>query len=538
MERKAVSEAIDCETFERALLVGKTLLHEHVEEINRLNVFPVPDGDTGTNMLLTMDAVMQGLDGAGTSLSQVMQHISRKALLGARGNSGVILAQFLVGFAAAVGDREAVDADALADGFIRGTDEAYRIVSHPQEGTILTIMRTARDGIVKLRARSLPEIVAAAYDDAREALARTPEMLPILKRAGVIDAGGLGFVYLLSALVAVLDDEEPHPSTALDGQFMRQSGVALEKIQEEGPPTHRYCTEFIVQGNNIPQETLRDKLERRADSVLVLGDEGLTHVHLHTDDPGQALRTAATYGRVFQVKVDDMYEQVQGFLQGDDRVKEVAQETALVAVSPGEGVTEIMRSIGATEVFTGDPSVGDLIEVILRAGGSGVILLPNDPNILLACRQAGEIIRQPTAVVPSKSVPQGISALLSYNPQLGLEENVEAMRAAMARVRSGSIGRAVRSSTLNDVNVNVGDYVGMIGRQIFASGSTIDDVILRLLELMDADSAEVVTLFYGLNEQEKDAGIIASRIRDRYPQVDVQVYYGGQPRHDYLISVE
>jgi len=346
MERKTLSEAIDAETFKRALIIGRGLLHEHVEEINRLNVFPVPDGDTGTNMLLTMDAVMQGLDEVGTSLSQVMQHVSRKALLGARGNSGVILAQFFVGFAAAVGDREAIDADALADEFTRGTDEAYRIVSHPQEGTILTIMRTARDAIVKLRARPLPEIVATACNNACEALARTPEMLPILKHAGVIDAGGLGFVYLLSALVAILDDEEPHPSEIVDDRFMQRSDAALEKIQKGAPPTHRYCTEFIVQGRNIPRATLREKLGRQADLVLILEDAGLTHVHLHTDDPGDALQIAGEYGRVFQVKVDDMYEQVRGFLKNDDRVKEVAQETALVAVSPGEGSPRLCAASG------------------------------------------------------------------------------------------------------------------------------------------------------------------------------------------------
>ncbi len=538
MKDKMTLEAIDCEMLKQALVVGKRLLEEHVEEINRLNVFPVPDGDTGTNMLLTMDAVVQGLDGDGTSLSQVMQHVSRKALLGARGNSGVILAQFLVGFAAAVGDKEAVDADALANGFTRGTDEAYRIVSHPQEGTILTIMCAARDAIVRVKTRPLTEIVAAAYDDARETLARTPEMLPILKRAGVIDAGGLGFVYLLSALVAVLDDEEPHPSDILDDRFMQQSDAALEKIQKEGPPTHRYCTEFIVQGRNIPRATLREKLDRQADSVLILEDAGLTHVHLHTDDPGDALQIAAEYGRVFQVKVDDMYEQVNKLLHDDDRTRKVKQETKVVAVSPGEGISEILRSVGADEVFTGNPAVGDLIEAIMRVGGNGVILLPNDPNILLACRQAGRIIRSPTAIIPSKSVPQGISALLAYDTNQGLEENVETMQRAMAHVRSGSIGRAARPSTLNEVKVTVGEYVGMLERQIVVASKTIDDVIIRLLELMDVSSAEVVTLFYGLDVQERDAATIASRIRDHHRRVEVQVYYGGQASYDYLISVE
>jgi len=537
MDQAKVAE-LDGATLKRFFFLGQRALREHEEQINRLNVFPVPDGDTGTNMLLTLDAVVQGLDGVDSSLSHLMQHVSRQALLGARGNSGVILAQFLVGFAAAVDDREAIDGDALADGFTRGTAEAYRIVSHPQEGTILTVMRAARDMIVKLRAKPLVEIAAAAYSTARETLARTPEMLPILKRAGVIDAGGLGFVYLLSALVAVLDDEEPRPSTPLDDQFMDQSDVALGKVQEEGPPSHRYCTEFVVQGRDIPRKTLRDKLERHADSVLVLGDEGLTHIHLHTDDPGEALQTAAAYGRVFQVKVDDMYEQVQGFLQGDERVPDAAQVTALVAVSPGEGITEIMRSIGATEVFTGNPAVGDLIEATLRAGGSGAILLPNDPNVLLACRQAGKMISNPTAIVPSASVPQGISALLAYDPQQGLEENVEAMQRAMAHVRSGSIGRAVRPSTLNGVNVAVGDYVGMIEREIVASGKRIVDVLLKLLELMNADSAEIVTLFYGVDEEKKDAFAIASYVSDSYSHVDVQVYYGGQASYDYLISVE
>ena len=538
MERRTVSTVIDAATLVRALSLGRSLLQEHVDEINRMNVFPVPDGDTGTNMLLTVDAVVQGLEGAGASLPQVMERVSRSALLGARGNSGVILAQFLVGFAAGVGDKEVIDVNALREGFIRGTQEAYRIVSHPQEGTILTIMRAARDAIIEHQDGPLPEVIVGAHNDARETLARTPEMLPLLKRAGVIDAGGLGFVYLLSALVAILD-EEPRPSASLDELLAPRPDDMLERIQQEEPPAHRYCTEFIVQGRDIPQTELRRKLDHRADSVLVLGDTDHTHVHLHTDDPGQAMRTAATYGRVFQVKVDDMYEQMKVFLQDDAPVKD-ARETALVAVSPGEGITEILMSIGANQVLTGDQTVGDLIEAVMRIGTGtrGVILLPNDPNILLACKQAGELIEQPTLIVPSESVPQGISALLSYDPQQGLEENAEAMQAAMAHVRSGSVGRALRPSMMDGVDIALGDYVGMFERQIVSSGRRIDEVILEMLEPMDADTSEVITLFYGIGEEERGASVIADGIRSRYPNADVQVYYGGQDRYEYLISVE
>jgi len=537
MSRKRLAEVIDGTTFKRVLNVATGLLEEHVDEINRLNVFPVPDGDTGTNMLLTMNAVIDGLEEVPSSLLPLLREVSQRALLGARGNSGVILAQFLAGFASSVDgkDKQAIDVDLLTEGFSRGTEEAYRIVSHPKEGTILTIMRTARDAISSRRDQPLPTVLAAAYDEAQAILIRTPEMLPVLKRAGVIDAGGLGFTYLLAAFAGTLG-KEPYPSADLAERLASHPKLAM--IEEIDLPSHRYCTEFIVEGKGIPQAELRAKLADRADSVLVLKENDLTHVHLHTDDPGEALQAAATYGRVFQVKVDDMYNQVQGFIKGEKDRKEVKEKTAVIAVSPGEGITEILRSIGASKVITGNPAVGEILDAISRVSAEGIILLPNDPNILLACKQAMQLAHDPVEIVASGSVPQGIRALLAYDPDRNLKENVSTMKAALNGVKSGSIGRAARASTENGLQIAVGDYVGILDGKVVVSGKSSNDALLSLLELIDTSSSEVITLFYGDGVERRNATDAASSIERGYPNADVQVYYGGQKHFDYIVSVE
>ncbi len=525
---------LDGACLKEVLVSARNLLHIHVDEINRLNVFPVPDGDTGTNMYLTLDAVVTGLAGVEDSLSAVLESVSRHALLGARGNSGVILAQFLAGFAAAVGDRTAVDGAALARGFARGTEEAYHIVSQPQEGTILTIMRAAAEEAARERGNPVAETLVAMMTRARAVLAETPTMLPVLKRAGVIDAGGLGFVYILQAGVEVLHGV----SVSTTAPAVTAYGAPdLEKIKTDGPPAHRYCTEFSLQGEKIPVASVREHLAPHADSLLVLRTGKLVHVHLHTDDPGEALQIAAGYGRVFKVKIDDMYQQVDAFL-GNRIVDRTPVATGVVAVAPGDGLGEIMRSLGAREVLVGVPSVGDILTAVARVDTAGILILPNDKDIVLAATQAGKLATRSVRVVNTDSVPQGLAALLAFNPRVGLEENVAQMEAARTRVRAGIITRSVRTATLNGVSVHAGEYIGMSAATVVAAGQDEARVALALVGEMLKRGGEIVTLFYGGEITEPQARALRDAIADVYSQVEVQIYYGGQPDRDYIVSVE
>ncbi len=525
---------LDGACLKEVLTSARNLLHAHVDEINRLNVFPVPDGDTGTNMYLTLDAVVTGLEGVEDSLPTVLACVSRHALLGARGNSGVILAQFLAGFAAAVGDRPAVDGAALARGFARGTEEAYRIVSKPQEGTILTIMRAAAEAAAREREKSVATTFVAMAARARAVLAETPTMLPILKRAGVIDAGGLGFVYILQAGVDVLHGVSA-PTTA--PAVTAYGAPDLEKIKADGPPAHRYCTEFSLQGEKIPVAAVRKRLAPHADSLLVLREGKLVHVHLHTDDPGEALQIAAGYGRVFKVKIDDMYQQVDAFL-GNRTADRTPAATGVVTVVPGDGLGEIMRSLGAHEVLVGVPSVGDILTAVARVDAPGVLILPNDKDIVLAATQAGKLATRSVRVVNTDSVPQGLAALLAFNPRAGVDENMAQMEAARVRVHAGIITRSVRTASLNGISVHAGEYIGMSAATVVAAGQDETRVALALVAEMLKRGGEIVTLFYGGGITEQQAEALRDAIAHAYSQVEVQIYYGGQPDRDYIVSVE
>ncbi len=440
------------DAFQRA----RDLMQAHAEEINRLNVFPVPDGDTGTNMFLTLAAVVAGLEEVGYDLPTVLKTVSHHALLGARGNSGVILGQFLVGFAAALSSQTAIDGKGLARGFARGTQEAYHIVSHPKEGTILTIMRTAADEIVRRADHGPGEILTAVVSRAREVLARTPEMLPVLKRAGVVDAGGLGFVYFLETFRETIVGDGDEDFTAVSRS--RPDLAALTAVDKS---FHRYCTEFTVEGEDVPTEEIRARLASIGDSLLILGDKRFVHVHLHTDDPGAALRTAAAYGRVSGVKIDDMYHQVETFREGKEPTRTTVR-TGVVAIVPGDGFAAIMRSLRAGEVLSGQPSVGELLAAIARVPASAVIVLSTDDDMALVAAQAAELSTKRVIVLATGTPPQGVSALLAFDPGAGADEVVLRMQGMAARVRTGWIGRAVRGSDFAGISVRPGDFVGMI----------------------------------------------------------------------------
>jgi len=532
---------LDSDRVRKIAFTASHHLEQNEDIINALNVFPVPDGDTGSNMSLTLHAAVNGLtEVAELSVQQMLRLISSNALLGARGNSGVILSQFLAGVADSIDHQPEIDGELLARALEQGVNEAYQAVSDPQEGTILTVMRAAAERAAQLKDKSLDVISEEMFNSASETLAQTPAMLPALKEAEVVDAGGLGFVYILQAIADVLSGK----STPLEMTHVSLSN-GLERVKDKTRSVveignvhqRRYCLEFILRGRSLALDDLKEKITNEATSVLVIGTAQIGHLHLHTNDPGAILQEIARYGEISQVKIDDMYEQQRDFRMGN-KAGEKAEGLAVIAQASGDGLMGIMTNVGASEVLEGNSSVGEILEAIGRTRTPSVILLPNDKNLLLACERAATFSEKEVVVVPSRSIPQGISALMAFSPDENAETNVERMKASLKQVKTGKIAAAVRSTLASGMKINREDIVGILDRDVVVKGQTFQDTALALIDKMLTDGEGLVTLFYGEASTEVEASLLKERIEEYYPRIEVQVYYGGQPHYRYIISVE
>lgn len=533
-------------------------LRERKDEVNALNVFPVPDGDTGHNMVLTLEAALAAVEAEpGSDLGAVSRAAAQGALRGARGNSGVILSQLLRGMAEEFADAAAASGPLLARALQEAAHTAYRMVMRPVEGTILTVARAAAEGARAAAHEGADPagVLAAALAGARQALARTPELLPVLKRAGVVDAGGQGLVFVLEGMLAGLDAAEarvaaaaataPEPGPAPGGTGPR---VAFRVDPELSHIAFPYDVELVLRAE-ADAEALRRELDRLGDSVLVIPGEGGTKVHVHTDRPGQVLELCQRYGELADIHILNMRLQYQELLgdaagtagAGDGGVAP-ARTLALVAVAPGEGLAAVLRSLGVDEVVPGgqsmNPSAEEIARAVERTGARQVIVLPNNPNVLLACRQAAELTPVPVAVVPSRTVPQGVAAALAYHPERPLEENVEAMTRALDTVRSGAVTYAVRDAWLDGREVRAGQVIGLDEERLAAVGDDPDEVLARLLERMLGPQHQVVTVYCGEMIEEERLGPLAQALAARLPAVDVEVVRGGQPHYFYLVAVE
>lgn len=531
---------LDGERIRKIAFTASHYLEDNEELINALNVFPVPDGDTGSNMSMTLRAVVEELRGIEElSLQQVLRLISKNGLLGARGNSGVILSQFIAGVTDSIDHRAVIDGELLARALAQGVQEAYQAVSHPQEGTILTVMGATAKRARELKDKSLDVISEEVFKSAREVLARTPEMLPALKKAGVVDAGGLGFVYILQAIADVLSrNSSPlqitHVFFGNGPELMKdriKSVVRIEKVSQL-----RYCLEFILRGRAPVLDQLKEEIMDEAESVLAIGSRQLRHFHLHTNDPRAILQKVARYGDISRVKIDDMYEQQRDFLESDRKKKRKA--ITVIAHASGDGLIGIMKNIGAGEVLNHNPSVGEVLEAIGRARTRSVILLPNDKNLLLACKRAAALSEKQVVVVPSRSIPQGISALMAFNPDESADRNAERMKSSLKQVKTGKVTRAVRSTLALGMEIVQGDIVGILDGDIVANGPKLQETVLALVDKMITGKEGLLTLFYGEKPTEEEASLLKERIEQCHPRIEVQVYYGGQTHYQYIISVE
>ncbi|MSQ41072.1 MAG: DAK2 domain-containing protein [Dehalococcoidia bacterium] len=527
-----------------ALAAALAALERNRDVINAMNVFPVPDGDTGTNMYLTVKATWDEVahldqDPAG----RVLAAMAHGALFNARGNSGVILSQFFGGLARSVGEeQEVVTSQSLAHALQSASDAAYRAVSRPVEGTMLTVMRLAAEGARRAEARPGADVLTvleAACREAQQALEQTPELLPVLKQAGVVDAGGQGVVVILEAMRRFLAGEEP--LGALEGvQGPLLSGrVREEFLSATEEDIYGYCTQFLIQGEGLEVDAIREEMARLASSAVVVGDERTVRVHVHARDPGQVFSYAVAQGTLSQVSLQSMDEQHQEFLVSPHQEQ---RNVAVVAVAWGKGFGQVFRQLGAGVVECGqtmNPSIQELVHSARRQQAKEVILLPNNPNVVLAAQQAALLEREPRLrVVEARTLPQGVAALLAFNPERGAEENVEAMGQAARSLQTGEVTRAVRDTEMDGVSCKAGQCIALLEGRLVASGEEETKVLYELLALANPQEGSLITLFYGQGVSDPQAQETAQSVRGQCPGTEVEVAYGGQPLYTYLISIE
>jgi fatty acid kinase len=514
-------------------------LEAHRQRIDDLNVYPVPDGDTGTNLVLTLRSVVEALDRSGAQDSgAVAAEITRAALLGARGNSGVIFSQVVRGFADVLGESEDVDTVHLSRAFRAASDAAYRAMKYPVEGTMLTVIREMAEEGEKGEHRALPpsEFLRAVLARGEDTVARTPEMLDVLREAGVVDAGGAGLVEIVRGL-AFAAAGEPLPEAPVES-----AALGFDAIHQE-LSRYRYCTGFVVEGDGLDVTGLERSLERLGDSLLVVGDASALKVHVHTDDPGAAISAATAMGVVGRVEIANMHAQTferEGRLLAAPGASVATLETGLVAVCPGEGNRRLFKSLGATTVIEGgqtmNPSAAEIVEAIDATPAAEVIVLPNNSNVILTAEQAAGLATKPARVVPSRSVQAGFAAMVRYVSTNSPEQNEADMLEALASTATGEVTVASRDTELDGVSIRKGAYLGLVDGTAVAADDDIDTVALEVAErLLDGDRGWLAVLV-GADAPPVDG--LFEAIRRAYPGVEVERYEGGQPHYPLLMAAE
>jgi len=521
-----------------------SFLQQNADAINAINVFPVPDGDTGTNMHLTMAAAMEEARCAdGSTAEAVARAMARGALLGARGNSGVILSQMLRGLAKGIGGQRQVDANILATALEEASAAAYGALSEPVEGTMLTVIREAAAAARARADGSTTEALAAAVKAAWDALARTPDLLPVLKEAGVVDAGGQGLCVLLEASLAFLRGEAPVPQVVGPRELEASWLAATEVLHHQGETPYGYCTEFLISGQGLDREAIQRRVAQMGQSVLVVGDAEVVRVHLHTTDPGGAISFGTSLGSLSGVKVEDMEAQLQAFVErhrGPPPTEWLS--VGVVAVAAGEGLRAALESMGTCRVVPGgqtmNPSAQEILDAIQSCPVDRVVVLPNNKNVILAARQAAEHSSKEVVVVPTTSLPQGVAAVLALSQDMDLEANVAAMTAATSSVRSAEVTRAVRATLVGGRHITEGEAIGIVDGELCVAEPRVEDAVRACIRRMAWPEASLLTLYFGEQTTQQQADALADQLRAEHSSLEVEVMDGGQPHYPYLISIE
>lgn len=547
--------------FQEMVQSASTRLNKQAEYVNSLNVFPVPDGDTGTNMGMTIEnGAKEVADKSASTVGEVAGIFAKGLLMGARGNSGVITSQLFRGFSQSVKEKEELTGQDLALAFQSGVEVAYKAVMKPVEGTILTVSRGAAIGAKKKaeETNDAVEVMKAALDSAKVALAKTPDMLPVLKEVGVVDSGGQGLVFIYEGFLSALTGEyiaseefQATPATMtemINAEHHKSvaSHVATEDIK------YGYCTEIMVALKKGPTyvkefdyDEFRNYLNELGDSLLVVNDDEIVKVHVHTEDPGLVMQEGLKYGSLVKVKVDNMRNQHEAQLEKEERENSQPteeKEYAIIAVVAGEGLSDIFKAQGVDYIISGgqtmNPSTEDFIKAVEHVNARHIIILPNNKNIFMAAQSAAEVIEQPAAVIETRTIPQGLTSLLAFDPSKSIEENHDRMTAALADVVSGSVTTAVRDTTIDGLEIHENDNLGMVDGKIVVSNP---DMLTTLNEtfsnMLDADS-EIVTIYIGEDGSEDLANELAQDITEKFEDVEVEIHNGGQPVYPYLFSVE
>lgn len=561
---------IDAAALKRAFLAGAEGLEARKEWINELNVFPVPDGDTGTNMTMTiLSAAREAAAIEEPTMELLAKAISSGSLRGARGNSGVILSQLLRGFAKEIAGKEKIDVACLARAFHRGTETAYKAVMKPKEGTILTVARGMAEKAQELSEETtdILDFVSQVIEHGDYVLSQTPEMLPVLKQAGVVDSGGQGLMQIVKGCLEGLKGKEAVLGQSTEGTSpaVKVSSSPAADI-ETADIKFGYCTEFIInlasEFKDSDEKGLKQYLESIGDSLVVVADDEIVKVHVHTNDPGLALQRALTFGSLSRIKIDNMREEHEERLikdaervareQKEEELKaqeaqEVSErprkETGFVAVCAGTGLADIFKGIGADVVIEGgqtmNSSTEDILKAVEQASADTVYVLPNNKNIILAAEQAKKLSENcQVVVVPSKTVPQGITALINFAPDLAPQENLEIMEQEMGRVKTGQITYAVRNTSIDGREIHEGDIMGIGDSGMLAVGSSVSQTAMDALNAMVDDDSELITIYYGKSVKEEDAENFLEEAREQFSGCEIELHFGGQPVYYYLISVE
>ncbi len=539
-----VVETVSGQDLRDMLATATSWLEKSAPDVDALNVFPVPDGDTGTNMLLTMrSSIEEAFQSADSSVGAVAQALAHGALMGARGNSGVILSQIWRGLAQGLKGKKTITGKDFAEALQQASKMAYGGISNPVEGTILTVVKAAAAGAEEQAEREsdMVGVLEAAVNSAGEAVADTPMLLPVLKEAGVVDAGGQGFYVILDGALRYLRGEseqmqfrKPQIITSSVAQPVR-----LSRAVDEIP--FGYCTEFLLMGEDLDPDAIRTRLQRKGQSLIVVGDEDTVRVHVHTLDPGNVIRYATSLGTMHQVSIRNMDEQHQDFL-AMQRERMPSTDVATVAVVSGDGLAEVFASLGASAIVSGgqtmNPSTKEILQAVRSVPSDKVIILPNNKNVVLTAQQVQSLTNKKIEVIPTQTIPQGVAALLTYDYEADFESNVKLMAEAAAKIKTIEITYSARSWQLNGLRVKKKQPIGLLDGELLTAGNEPEDVVHKILAKVHVRRSEIVTIYYGEDIQATEAEAMADSIRQKYPQLQVEVVRGGQPYYTYIISIE
>lgn len=543
-------QKINGHDFYNMVVNASNRLLEESDFVNALNVFPVPDGDTGTNMSMTFKAAVKEIENLNSeSIGETSKKLAKGALMGARGNSGVILSQILRGISKGLEGKTEVDGRDLAVAFEEGSKAAYKAVMRPTEGTILSVIRAAAESVTNVEESNVIAVMETVVTNAKIMLDKTPDLLPALKKAKVVDSGGMGLYIILQGMLDALKNDI---KAEIKDVAVKSAGATGAASTEDIDIKFGYCTEFIIVGDASKAKEFQDKIENLGDSMIVVGYEDVIKVHIHTNDPGKVLSNAVQYGELSKIKIDNMREEHREVLalKNEEAASDIQEEVApaeskkyaFISVAMGDGITRVLKDLGVDYVIEGgqtmNPSTQDMMECISKLNADHIFILPNNKNIIMAAEQAAEISDKDIRVIPTKSIPQGITAITMFNYEADVDANEETLKEALEMVKTGSVTYAVRDTEVDGIEIKEGNMLGLVESKIKAVGEDYFEVAKEILESMIDEDSELITIFYGKDVDESKMEEFIAELEDKYDDFDVQCYKGDQPLYYFIMSVE